>query len=172
MVNVALTCILAFLLPVTALAQNGPLASYTPPPDPVLVARVAAADLAAGERAFDRRCATCHDIAKDGKHSKGPLLWNVVGRKAGSATGFAYSDAMRRSGHAWSLEALDYYLADTERAVPGRSMDFTGIPDPKLRADLVRYLESMGDAPDRGQSSISPQDRGQQDRGQSSISPK
>ena len=74
---------------------------------------------------------------------------------------------MRRSGHAWSLEALDYYLADTERAVPGRSMDFTGIPDPKLRADLVRYLESMGDAPDRGQSSISPQDRGQ-----SSISPK
>ena len=118
-----------------------------PPSDPALAARIAAADVAAGERTFDRRCATCHDVAKDGKHSKGPLLWNLVGRKAGALPGFAYSDAMRRSGHVWTLEALDYYLADTERAVPGRSMDFNGIADAKLRADLVAYLRSMSDAP-------------------------
>ena len=146
LIPLAALTLLALLAP-AAHADAGPLSNYTPPADPALAARIAAADVAAGERTFDRRCATCHDVAKDGKHSKGPLLWNVVGRKAGALPGFAYSDAMRRSGHVWTLEALDYYLADTERAVPGRSMDFNGIADAKLRADLVAFLRSMSDAP-------------------------
>jgi cytochrome c len=144
--TLAALTLLASLAP-TAHADTGPLSNYTPPADPTLAARIAAADVAAGERTFDRRCATCHDVAKDGKHSKGPLLWNVVGRKAGALPGFAYSDAMRRSGHVWTLEALDYYLADTGRAVPGRSMDFNGIADGKVRSDLVAYLRSMSEAP-------------------------
>ena len=146
LIPLAALTLLASLAP-AAHADTGPLSKYTPPADPALAARIAAADVAAGERTFDRRCATCHDVAKDGKHSKGPLLWNVVGRKAGALPGFAYSDAMRRSGHQWTLEALDYYLADTERAVPGRSMDFNGIADVKVRSDLVAYLRSMSDAP-------------------------
>jgi len=128
-------------------ADTGPLSKYTPPADPALYERIARADVEAGAKTFDRRCATCHDAEKTGKHSKGPLLWNVVGRKAGGSPGFVYSDAMRRSGHTWTLEALDYYLADTERAVPGRSMDFVGIPDAKIRAELVAYLRSMSDMP-------------------------
>jgi cytochrome c len=138
--------LLATLAPVTH-ADTGPLASYAPPSDPALLERIARADVAAGERTFDRRCSTCHDAEKTGKHSKGPLLWNVVGRKAGSSPGFAFSDAMRRSGHTWTLEALDYFLADTERAVPGRAMDFVGIADEKVRAELVAYLRTMSDAP-------------------------
>ena len=145
LIPLAALALLASLAP-TAYADTGPLSNYTPPSDPALAARIAAADVAAGERTFDRRCATCHDVARDGKHSKGPLLWSVVGRKAGALPGFAYSDAMRRSGHVWTLEALDYYLADTERAVPGRSMDFNGIADVKVRSDLVAYLRSMSDA--------------------------
>ena len=146
LIPLAALTLLALLAP-AAHADAGPLSNYPPPADPTLAARIAAADVAAGERTFDRRCATCHDVAKDGKHSKGPLLWNVVGRKAGALPGFAYSDAMRRSGHVWTLEALDYYLADTGRAVPGRSMDFNGIADVKVRSDLVAYLRSMSEAP-------------------------
>lgn len=138
--------LLGSLAPV-AHADTGPLSSYAPPADPALYERIARADVGAGAKTFDRRCATCHDAEKTGKHSKGPLLWNVVGRKAGSSPGFVYSDAMRRSGHTWTLEALDYYLADTERAVPGRSMDFVGIPDAKVRAELVAYLRTMSDTP-------------------------
>lgn len=138
--------LLATLAPVTH-ADTGPLSKYTPPADPAFYQRIAGADVAAGERTFDRRCSTCHDAEKTGKHSKGPLLWNVVGRKAGSSPGFAFSDAMRRSGHTWTLEALDYFLADTERAVPGRAMDFVGIADEKLRAELVAYLRTISDAP-------------------------
>lgn len=146
--TLAALALLAHLAPAAcAYADTGPLSKYTPPADPALYARIAQADVDAGAKTFDRRCATCHDAEKTGKHSKGPLLWNVVGRKAGSSPGFAYSDAMRRSGHTWTLEALDYYLADTERAVPGRAMDFVGIPDAKVRAELVAYLRTMSDAP-------------------------
>ena len=31
--------------------------------------------------------------------------------------------------------------------VPGRAMDFVGIPDAKVRAELVAYLRTMSDAP-------------------------
>ncbi len=142
----ATLALLASLAP-AASADTGPLSTFTPPADPALYERIARADVEAGAKTFDRRCATCHDAEKTGKHSKGPLLWNVVGRKAGSSPGFVYSDAMRRSGHTWTLDALDYYLADTERAVPGRAMDFVGIPDAKVRAELVAYLRTMSDSP-------------------------
>ena len=138
--------VLAVAVPV-AHADTGPLSRYAPPSDPGLLERIARADPEAGAKTFDRRCSTCHDIEKGGKPSKGPPLWNVAGRKAGAVAGFAYSDAMRKSGHTWTLAALDYYLADTERAVPGRSMDFTGIADVKVRSDLVAYLRTMSDAP-------------------------
>ena len=128
-------------------AADGPLSRYAPPNDPALAKRIARADAAAGERVFDRRCATCHDAEKSGAHSKGPHLWNVVGRRAGSAPGFPYSDSMRSSGHTWTLATLDYFLADTERAVPRRAMDFTGIPDPAVRAELIAYLRTKSDAP-------------------------
>ncbi|MCC7114641.1 MAG: c-type cytochrome [Burkholderiales bacterium] len=142
----ALACAAVSTIAGTAAAE-GPLSRYTPPADPALAERIAAADLAAGERSFDRRCATCHDAVKTGAHSKGPHLWNVVGRKAGSAPGFAYSDAMKNSGHTWTLAALDYFLADTERAVPRRAMDFTGLADANARAALIAYLRTMSDSP-------------------------
>lgn len=138
--------VLALAVPV-ARADTGPLSRYAPPSDPGLLERIARADPEAGAKAFDRRCSTCHDVEKGGKPSKGPPLWNVVGRKAGTVAGFAYSDAMRKSGHTWTLATLDYYLSDTERAVPGRSMDFTGIADANARADLVAYLRTMSDTP-------------------------
>ncbi len=54
---------------------------------------------------------------------------------------------MRKSGHTWTYATLDYYLSDTERAVPGRSMDLTGLRSAKMRADLLAYLRTLNDAP-------------------------
>ncbi|MFN3869578.1 MAG: c-type cytochrome, partial [Hyphomicrobiaceae bacterium] len=51
----------------------------------------------AGKIMFEHRCRTCH--ADDpAKQSYGPSLVGVVGRKAGSVEGFAYSDALKTSG--------------------------------------------------------------------------
>ncbi len=112
-----------------------------------LAARLKAADLAAGANQFERRCSQCHDGEKTGGHSKGPFLWNVFGRKAANIAGFEFSDAMKKSGVTWDFATLDYYLANTERAVPGKTMNFPGIPDDALRAAVVMHLRSMNDSP-------------------------
>ncbi len=130
-----------------ALADSGPLSSYDPPLTPELRSLLREASVEAGAAVFERKCATCHDGAKDGKPSKGPNLWNVFGRTAAMSAVFVYSDAMRKSGHRWTYATLDYYLSDTERAVPGRSMDLTGLRSAKMRADLLAYLRTLNDVP-------------------------
>lgn len=128
-------------------AEPGPLARYDPPLTPELRALLQTADAEAGARTFDRKCSTCHDGARDGGNSKGPHLWNVVGRKAGTHAGFSYSEAMKGSGHVWSYATLDYFLSDTARAVPRKAMDLVGIPDARTRADLIAYLRTLNDVP-------------------------
>ncbi len=114
---------------------------------PELKARLAQADLEAGARFFERKCSQCHDGEKTGGHAKGPFLWNVFQRKAGSIPGFAFSAAMQRAGITWDYATLDYYLAETERAVPGKAMNFVGISDPALRAAVVAHLRKLNDQP-------------------------
>jgi cytochrome c len=137
---------MALLAHSVVLAQ-GAMPGFTPSPDAGLKARLAQANLAAGERFFERKCSQCHDAAKDGGHGKGPHLWNVFGRKAATIPSFVFSDAMKQSGVTWDYATLDYYLADTERAVPGRAMNFMGIPDDQLRADVIAFLRKFNDNP-------------------------
>lgn len=138
--------VLAGLLSPAALAQ-GAMPGYQPALDAGLKARLAQADPATGEKFFERRCSQCHDAGKDGGHAKGPHLWNVFGRKAATIPGFEFSAAMQKTGILWDYATLDYYLADTERAIPGKAMNFVGIPDPALRAAVIAYLRTLNDTP-------------------------
>lgn len=137
---------LASLAPLAALAQ-GAMPGYQPPLDAGLKARLAQADLAAGGKFFERKCSQCHDGEKTGGHAKGPFLWNVFGRRAATIPGFEFSAAMKKTGIVWDEATLDYYLADTERAIPGKAMNFVGIPDPALRAAVVMFLRTLNDNP-------------------------
>ncbi len=123
------------------------LANFTPVLSVEFKQLLKTADATAGEEFFMRKCSSCHDEYKSDTHGKGPNLWNVMGRKAGSAQGFDYSDAMRQSGHTWDYATLKYYLTDTKRAVPGRIMNFKGIRKDKNRAKLLLFLRSMNDNP-------------------------
>ncbi|HEY8242164.1 MAG TPA: c-type cytochrome [Casimicrobiaceae bacterium] len=98
---------------------------------------------AAGAVVYER-CAACHALAYD---RTGPRHCGLVGRRAGSMAGFAYSEAMRRSGIVWTRETLDRFLADPLRAVPGTSMGYAGVADAKERADLIAYLTQAGRSP-------------------------
>lgn len=131
----------------TNAAASGPLAGFEPAVTPETRALLQSANVEAGASTFERKCSQCHDAAKDGKDAKCPNLWNVFGRKTAGSPTFAYSDAMQRVGRHWNYATLDYYLADTERAVPGKSMNFVGIPDARTRADLIAYLRTLNDAP-------------------------
>ncbi|MCD6674377.1 MAG: cytochrome c family protein, partial [Burkholderiaceae bacterium] len=65
----------------------------------------------------------------------------------GSVPGFDYSDAMKRSGIVWNAKTLDRFLADPMKAVPGTTMGYAGVKDPKERADLIAFLVQQSDGP-------------------------
>lgn len=96
-----------------------------------------------GMEIFQQHCAACHSTVP-GAHGKGPSLGGVIGRRAGSARGFEYSDAMRsagRSGLVWDAARLDAFLAAPQRVLPGVRMDFSGLDDAAQRAAVIRLLE-------------------------------
>jgi cytochrome c len=37
-------------------------------------------------------------------------------------------------------KTLDRFLADPPKTVPGTTMTYAGVPDPRERADLIAYL--------------------------------
>jgi cytochrome c len=128
-------------------AGSGPLATYDPPLDPAFAALIRNANLEAGAAYFERKCSQCHDGSKDGGNFKGPHLWNVFGRQAATREGFRFSPAMQQVKRRWTYATLDYYLRDTEAAVPGREMNFVGIADDATRANVIGYLRTLGDNP-------------------------
>jgi cytochrome c len=67
-------------------------------------------------------------------------LFMVVGRKAGTIPGYAYSEAMSGSGLRWSAAELRRYLAAPGAVVPGGKMKFRDrLADQELE-DLVAFL--------------------------------
>jgi cytochrome c len=101
-------------------------------------------DPARGEQLY-ARCAACHALAYD---RVGPHHCGVIGRKAGTVAGFDYSPAMKKSRIVWTARTLNRFLADPARVVPGTTMTYAGIPDPKERADLIAYLEAAATSPE------------------------
>jgi cytochrome c len=99
-------------------------------------------DPAKGEAVFQDRCSECHVLEGVGQ---GPSLIGVVGRKAGSLSGYAYSAALTASGIVWTPALIDRFLTGPKKLVPGTAMDVV-VPDPAERRDLVAYLTTLKDA--------------------------
>ncbi len=114
----------------------------------------AAGDPVRGATIF-QACAACHSTTP-GQHMTGPSLANIWQRKAGTVDGFSrYSDPMKHADLAWTEAALDKWLTDPERFMPGTSMTFPGLREDKSRQDVIAYLKAVSDgkgpiAPQRG----------------------
>jgi cytochrome c len=102
----------------------------------------AAPDPMRGEQVY-ARCLACHALAHD---RVGPRHCGLLGRRAGTVPGFAYSPAMKRSRLTWDEKALDRFLASPMKVVPGTTMTYDGVPDPKDRSDLIAYLRQTADS--------------------------
>jgi cytochrome c len=96
----------------------------------------------AGQVMFEHRCRSCH--ADDpAKQSYGPSLVGVVGRKAGTIDGFAYSDAMKTSGIVWTEDTLRSWIADNTGFMPGTRMKHMAITDKNEQDFILTYLKSL-----------------------------
>jgi len=98
----------------------------------------AAGDASAGRLVF-KKCQACHSI-EPGKNMLGPSLAGLIGRKAGTETGYNYSPAMKAADIVWNAQTLDQYLAEPARVVPGNKMPFPGLKTDHDRADVIAYL--------------------------------
>lgn len=120
-----------------------------PPPAPAPAPEMAKPDeppVAAGNASGPPQgfliCSSCHAI-EPGKNGIGPSLAGVFGRKAASAPGFNYSDALKKTDITWNDATLDKWLQAPMKMVPGTRMVFGGITDAGQRKQLVAYLKSL-----------------------------
>lgn len=95
-----------------------------------------------GQKIFKRVCFTCH-TSDAGKNKIGPSLHGVIGRKAGSVQGFAYSSAMKDANVTWDDQTLDKYLSDPKKFIPGNKMAYAGIKKEDERKEVIAYLKSL-----------------------------
>jgi cytochrome c len=96
----------------------------------------------AGKAAFNNHCRTCHSWKKD-DNRLGPNLHGIVGRKAGAAEGFGYSEALKKSGITWDESSLDKFIANPNGLIPNNNMKpFTGIADAGTRQQIIEFLKT------------------------------
>lgn len=98
--------------------------------------------LAAGRKAF-QRCAGCHQVGPGARSEFGPQLNGILGRRAGSAPGYAYSPALARAGFIWTEQRLAAFLRDPDAVVPGNKMRFWGLSSRRQIADLLVFLRAQ-----------------------------
>jgi cytochrome c len=104
-----------------------------------------AQDAAKGEVTF-KKCQICHEVGPAAKVKVGPILNDVIGRKAGTLPGFAYSPAMKEAGEkdlTWSDENIGKYLENPREFVPKNKMAFVGLKKEDERADVLAYLKKF-----------------------------
>jgi cytochrome c len=102
-----------------------------------------AQDAAAGEQSF-RKCSPCHAIGEGAKNKVGPELNGLDGRHSGSAPGYHYSDANKKSGIVWGEETFEKYIKNPRGDIPGTKMIFPGIKNEKEIGNLWAYLKQFG----------------------------
>jgi len=101
-----------------------------------------AGDAGAGADVFKQECAECH-TTRQGHNKKGPSLFGIVGRHAGSIADYSYSDALKNADWVWTEDKLHWYLSQpAKQANPGTKMKYPGLDDARQLDDLIAYLQS------------------------------
>ncbi len=126
-------------------------------------------DAAKGKKVF-KKCMACHKVGDKAKNGVGPVLNNIIGRKAGTVEKFRYSKLLKgasEAGLVWDEAMLDKYL-DKKGAnktlknfikekggkPKGKSkMAFPGLKKPKDRANVIAFLKTFSEKTDEAKES-------------------
>ncbi|WP_371868174.1 c-type cytochrome [Pseudoduganella rivuli] len=106
-------------------------------------ARTAPAGNVEAGRAEFARCQWCHQAGPSARSGFGPQLTGIVGRRAGAATDYNYSAAMKNSGIVWTAPMLAAFVKAPQKVVPDNKMRFWGIADEQRIANLLAYLRTL-----------------------------
>ena len=109
-----------------------------------------------------KKCMACHRVGENAKNQVGPVLNGVIGRKAGTAPGYAYSElnkAAGANGLEWNAERLFAYLEDpnaflrkflTDAGKADLAQGQTKMPfkltDKADRENVIAYLKTFSPA--------------------------
>lgn len=100
-------------------------------------------DAIKGKKAYFK-CVACHTVEEGGRHKVGPNLFGIIGKEAGTNPTYEkYTDVIKDSGIIWTEDALDMYITNSERFIPGNKMACGGIKDAQERADIIAYIKSF-----------------------------
>ncbi len=88
---------------------------------------------------YTAKCSACHSVDEN---RVGPAHAGVVGRRAGKAKDYEYSEALNKSNIVWSRNKLQAWLTDPEKLIPGQRMGYR-LSLPQERADVVAYLATL-----------------------------
>ena len=105
-----------------------------------------AGDPAKGEKVF-AKCKACHDVGEAAKNKVGPELNGVIGRPAGTAPDYKYSDAMmakNKEGLVWDEEKVFTYLEDPSAFLGGKSKMVLKLKKEDERHNVIAYLKQFG----------------------------
>lgn len=131
---------------IVAVIASAGLAACGSPKEPAAdqgatTAEQPAEDVARPPVAF-AQCISCHSV-KPGVNGVGPSLHGIIGHKAATVPGYAYSDPLKTSGLTWDEPTLDKWLTAPMTLVPGTKMVFPGVPDPARRKAVIDYLATL-----------------------------
>jgi cytochrome c len=95
-----------------------------------------------GQILFNNACRTCHTL-REGDNRLGPNLHAIVGRKAGSLSGYNYSSALKQADLVWDKATLDRFIANPDQVAPGNNMKpYAGLTSAEDRGRIIAFLEA------------------------------
>lgn len=104
---------------------------------------VSKGDLALGAK-ISAVCSSCHSLGKGEPAKIGPNLFGVVGGPHAHMAGYSYSDAMKsHASEKWTEAALNEFLWNPQKTIPGTKMTFMGLKKPEERAAIIHWLETQ-----------------------------
>ncbi|WKA31011.1 c-type cytochrome [Bradyrhizobium roseum] len=115
------------------------------PVDPILL-ETAGDPLAAyaGDRGAEifRACVACHTLGADQANRAGPTLSGIFGRRIATASGYDFSDALKRLDIVWTPETVSkLFEVGPQAYTPGTKMPEQRIGSEQDRAALVQFLQ-------------------------------
>jgi cytochrome c len=91
------------------------------------------------------QCRACHSVEKDGATIIGPNLHGFFGRPVGDVDGYPYSPALTEADFIWTPRALDAWLAEPARFLPGNRMVYPGLANADDRSAVIAALLRLTD---------------------------